>query len=66
MSAEDTIQTLEIVSEGQVVSSASFSDLDVEFDAPLGDAEKLTHLYLRALQRNGGIIYASPVFVDLI
>jgi hypothetical protein len=66
LSAEDSIQTLEIVSEGRVVWDAGFSEWDVEFDAPLGDAKTSTHFYLRALQRNGGIIYASPVFVEVV
>ncbi len=33
---------------------------------PLGPAERSTHFYLRALQRDGGIIYASPVFVQVV
>jgi hypothetical protein len=32
---------------------------------PLGEAARSTHFYLRALQRDGGIVYASPVFVDV-
>ena len=63
LSAEDALQTVEIVSEGQVVWQQSFVEPDVEIDIPLGVAEASTHFYLRALQRNGGIIYASPVFV---
>jgi len=39
---------------------------DVEMDISLGVAEQPTHFYLRALQRNGGIIYASPVFVAVL
>ena len=63
LSAEDALQTVEIVSEGRIVWQQSFAEPDVEIDISLGTAEQSTHFYLRALQRNGGIIYASPVFV---
>ena len=65
LSAEDALQSVEIVSEGRVCWSHSCADLDLDIEVPLGVAEKPTHFYLRALQRDGGIIYASPVFVTL-
>jgi len=63
LSAEDALQTVEVVSEGGTVWQRSFNEMDIELDVPLGRFEKTTHFYLRALQRNGGIMYASPVFV---
>jgi len=63
LSAEDALQTVEIISAGRVVWQQSFVEPDVEIEISLGTAEQSTHFYLRALQRNGGIIYASPVFV---
>ena len=65
LSAEDLLQSVEVVSEGRTVWSASFDDLDLDLEIPLGAAGAGTHFYLRALQRNGGIIYASPVFVTV-
>jgi hypothetical protein len=65
MSAEDALQSIEIVSHGKTVWVASKSDLDFETDVPLGTVTQSTYLYLRALQRNGGLIYASPVFVNI-
>ncbi len=65
LSACDALQTAEIVSDGQTVWQESFDSRDVEIDAPLGAADRDTHFYFRALQRDGGIIYASPVFVTL-
>jgi hypothetical protein len=66
LSAEDALQSVEIVSEGKTVWCGTFADMDLEVTVPLGRAEKSTHFYLRALQRNGGIIYASPVFVEVV
>jgi len=65
LSAQEALQTVEIVSEAQVVWQSSFEELDVDVNVPLGPAEASTHFYLRALQRDGGIIYASPVFVNV-
>ena len=63
LSAEDALQSLEIVSERETVWASSFSELDIDIDVPLGQAARSTHFYLRGLQRDGGILYASPVFV---
>jgi hypothetical protein len=63
MSAEDRLQSIEIVSEKQTVWADSKDNLDFDISVPLGTCDRSTHFYLRALQRNGGIIYASPVFV---
>ena len=65
MSAEDALQSIEIVSEKKSVWIASKDDLDFDIKVPLGQADHSTYFYLRALQRNGGIIYASPVFVTV-
>jgi hypothetical protein len=62
ISAESPLRTIEIVSEGAVVWQASAADRDVDLRIPLG-AARSTHFYLRVLERAGGILYASPVFV---
>jgi hypothetical protein len=65
LSASAPLKSVEIVSEGKRVWGASFADLDVDVTVDVGRAEVATHFYLRALQRDGGLIYASPVFVDV-
>jgi hypothetical protein len=65
LSADDSLQSLEIISEGKTVWISSFSDKDVKLTVPLGIAEKSTYFYLRGLQRDGGIFYASPVFLSI-
>jgi len=65
LSAEDALQTLEIISDGEIIWASSFTELDIEVNVPLGMAVKPTYFYLRGLQRNGGILYASPVFVTV-
>ena len=65
LSAEDALQSVEIVSDGASVWISLFSELDIDVDVPLGRAEHSTYFYLRALQRDGGIIYASPIFVSV-
>jgi len=65
LSVEDPLQTLEVVSEGEVVWAASPNALDIDISAPLGQARESTHFYLRGLLRNGGILYASPVFITV-
>jgi len=65
LSAEDAFGVLEIVSDEGVVWEASFSERDIEIDVPLGKARRSTYYYLRGLLRNGGILYASPVFVEV-
>ncbi|MBO9606768.1 MAG: hypothetical protein J7639_12495 [Paenibacillaceae bacterium] len=61
--AEAPLQTVDIVSEGQTVWSSSFSGTTVDVRVPLGKADRSTHYYMRALQRDGGFMYASPIFV---
>jgi Protein of unknown function (DUF3604) len=63
MSAEDALQSIEIVSDKKPVWVASEDELDFDLKVPLGHADHSTYFYLRALQRNGGIVYASPVFI---
>ncbi|MHC4123239.1 MAG: DUF3604 domain-containing protein [Planctomycetota bacterium] len=65
MSAEDALQSIEIISEKKTVWVGSIDKLDFDIEVDLGKAENSTYFYLRALQRNGGIIYASPVFVGV-
>lgn len=65
ISAEDALQSIEIVSDKKPVWIASENEEDFDVKIPLGPADHSTYFYLRALQRNGGIIYASPVFVTL-
>lgn len=65
LSAEDALQTIAIVSDGRIVWQTSSAEPDVNVSAPLGRAAGPTYFYLRALQRDGGLIYASPVFVVL-
>ena len=65
LSAEDALQTVQLVSDRRVLWQSSFDELDVELTVALGPAEQSTYFYLRALQRNGGIIYVSPVFVTV-
>lgn len=65
LSAEDALRLIEVVSESRTVWSGSSEALDLERDIPLGPATRSTHFYLRALQRDGGILYSSPVFVQV-
>jgi hypothetical protein len=65
ISGEDEMQSIEIVSESHTVWQGSSRELDLDITVPLGKAGKGTYFYLRARQRNGGLIYASPVFVSL-
>jgi Protein of unknown function (DUF3604) len=65
MSAEDALQSIEIVSDKRPVWVASEDGLDFDLQIPLGQAEHSTYFYLRALQRNGGLTYASPVFITV-
>ena len=65
MSVEAPLDVLEIVSRDGVVWS--FKDpgsvLDIEKHVDLGMISKDSYYYLRARQKNGALIYASPVFV---
>lgn len=63
LSAETPLQSIEIVSQGATVWSGSSVERDVDLEIPLGRAEGSAYFYLRALERGGGLIYASPVFV---
>jgi hypothetical protein len=65
ISAQDALQSIEIISDGETKWISSFSDLDIAVEVDLGPAEKSAYFYLRALQRDGGIIYASPVFLTV-
>lgn len=63
MSVEDAVQSIEIVSDRKTVWKGNTAELDFDMEAALGNADHTAYFYLRALLRNGGIIYASPVFV---
>ena len=64
--AEDALRSVEIISEGASVWGSSFARSDVDVSVPLGAAEHSSHYYVRALQRDGGMLYASPVFVTVV
>jgi hypothetical protein len=63
MSTEDFLRSMEIVSERKPIWSGTQDTLDFDIKIPLPAASHSTYFYLRALQRDGGIIYASPVFI---
>ncbi len=65
IAGEDAWQSLEIISEGRTVWAGNSWTPHVQLSIPLGAATASTHYYVRGLQRNGGIMYASPVFVDI-
>lgn len=64
LSAEDALQTVEIVSNNGVVWQTSSASPDIDETVDLGALNDPCCFYLRALQRNGGIVIGSPVFVD--
>jgi hypothetical protein len=65
VSAEDSLQSLAVISAGQTCWSASVDAMDSDLTIDLGKPAQSTYFYLRGLQRNGGIFYASPVFVTV-
>ncbi len=65
MSAEDSLKSLEVVSERKTIWSGTKDVLDFDVKIPLPAASHSTYFYLRALQRDGGIIYSSPVFITV-
>ncbi len=65
ISAEAPLESIEIVSDGQAVWTGSSEKLDVDKQIELKAPQNDTCYYLRALQTDGGIIYASPVFVKV-
>lgn len=64
LSAEDILLTIEIITNGDVIWRARSDSLDVKYHINLGILNKPAYFYLRAMQRDGGIIYASPVFIS--
>lgn len=66
ITAESPLRSIEIVSEGRVIWQGASDAPDVERDIPLGEAARSTHFYLRVLERGGGIVYASPVFIAVL
>jgi Protein of unknown function (DUF3604) len=65
ITAEDSLQSVEIISDKKTVWNSSSANPEVDFNVDLGKAEKSCYFYLRALQRDGGIIYASPIFITV-
>ncbi len=65
MSTEDSLKSIEIVSDRKTIWSGTKDSLDFDVKIPLPAASHSTYFYLRALQRDGGIIYASPVFITV-
>ena len=65
LSAEDALRSLELVSATGTIWSTTTDSPDVELTVPLGRAETSTWVYLRAMEHRGGLIYASPVYVDV-
>ncbi|MBI2438105.1 MAG: hypothetical protein HYV36_04750, partial [Lentisphaerae bacterium] len=67
LSVEAPLELLEIVSRAGVVRSyRSFeAGLDLEKRVNLGAALEDSYYYLRARQKDGALIYASPVFVSI-
>lgn len=65
LSVEAPLDLLEIVSPGDAAIAVDVAGmgLDIETRVSLGDVSADTYFYLRALQRDGALIYASPVFV---
>ena len=65
ISAEDSLAIVELVSEKETIWQDSFVEKDINLNVSLGEVNKDTHYYLRARERGDGIIYASPVFVQI-
>lgn len=65
VSAEDVFQSIEIISDNQTVWSRAVNETDAELNIDLGKANKSSWYYTRILLRNGGIVYGSPVFVEV-
>jgi hypothetical protein len=63
--AEAPFQTVELVSERQTLWQQSFSATEIDTSVAVPPPAADTHVYLRALLRNGGMLYASPVFIDV-
>ncbi len=68
LSSEAPLESLEWVTLGDIAIPVPFEvdamDLDVTVSLP--DAVVSTWYYLRARQTDGALIYASPVFIDII
>ena len=67
MSVEAPLDVLDVVTEDGRAVSVDVSDelLDIETQLDLGRVEESTFFYLRARQRDGALIYASPIFVTV-
>ena len=67
MSIDDPLAVLEIISNGKTIWQAEVEKLgiDIEKSINLGTAKQPAYYYLRAKLKNGALIYASPVFVEV-
>ncbi len=65
ISAEAPLETIEIISEAKTVWEGSAGKPDIDKKVELGKIEIDTYFYLRAMQEDGALIYASPVFVEV-
>ncbi|MEM7626072.1 MAG: hypothetical protein AAF333_10630 [Planctomycetota bacterium] len=63
LSCDGPLQSLEVISDGQTVWSTTTHERDLDLTISLGVATTSTYFYTRALQRDGAMIYTSPVFV---
>ncbi len=65
ISAESPLALLEIVSREDVIEIPVSKSLDTDIRHPLGPAAASNYYYARAVLTNGGIIYISPVFINV-
>jgi hypothetical protein len=69
VSGEDSLWSMEIISNGgQVMWRDRTSKMDYEnvIKLDIDKNRKNQYFYFRAMQKNGALIYASPVFIDYI
>ena len=63
ISADDVLQVIELVTQDGVLWQKASTPRDIDVEVELGPAQEHRYVYLRALQRDGALIYASPVFL---
>jgi len=67
MSVEAPLDVLDIVTanDQKISIDVSNESLDIDTEIDLGMVKEDTFFYLRARQKNGALIYASPIFVSV-